>query len=105
MYQLPGKVENSIFLTQICPKNGFRFGISENQSQNKNQHPQDLGLKFEKTNIEIRINIFEILCVHVRVCQFSGKTNSFDFFSPNLPKNGFRVGNSENYCWNKNQHP
>ena len=81
------------------------FGISENQSQNKNQHPQDLGLKFEKTNIEIRINIFEILCVYVRVCQFSGKTNSFDFFSPNLPKNGFRVGNSRNYCRNKNQHP
>ena len=105
MYQLPGKVENSSFLTQICPKNGFRFGISEKYSQNKNQHPQDLCLKFEKTNIEIRINIFEILCVYVRVCQFSGKTNSFDFFSPNLPKNGFRVGNSKNYCRNKNQHP
>ena len=40
----------------------------------------------------------------MRVCQFSGKTNSFDFFSPNLPKSGSRVGNSENYCWNKNQH-
>ena len=40
----------------------------------------------------------------MRVCQFSGKTNSFDFFSPNLPKNGFRVGNSKNYCRNKNQH-
>ena len=73
--------------------------------QKTNQHPQDLGLKFEKANIEIRINIFEILCVYVRVCQFSGRTNSFDFFSPNLPKNGFRVGNSENYCRNKNQHP
>ena len=44
-------------------------------------------------------------CVYVRVYQFSVKTNSFDFFSPNLPKNGFRVGNSENYCWNKNHHP
>ena len=40
----------------------------------------------------------------MRLCQFSGKTNSFDFFSPNLPKNGFRVGNSKNYCRNKNQH-
>ena len=40
----------------------------------------------------------------MRVCQFSGKTYSFDFFSPNLPKNGFRVGNSTNYCRNKNQH-
>ena len=39
-----------------------------------------------KTNIEIRINIFKILCVYVHVLQFSGKTNSFDFFSPNLPK-------------------
>ena len=29
------------------------------------------------------------------VCQFSGKTESFDFFSSNLSKNGFRVGNSE----------
>ena len=75
------------------------------ECQYKNQYPQDLGLKFEETNIEIRINIFEVLCVHVRVCQFSGKTNSFDFFSPNLPKNGFRVDNSKNYCRNKNQHP
>ena len=67
MYQIPGKVENSNFSTQICPKNGFRFGISEILSQNKNQHPQDLGLKSEKTNIEIRINIFEILCVPVHM--------------------------------------
>ena len=65
----------------------------------------DLGLEFQKTNIEIRINIFEILCVHVRVCQFSGKTNSFDFSGPNLPKSGFRVGNSENYYQNKSQKP
>ena len=40
----------------------------------------------------------------MRVCQFSGKTNSFDFFSANLPKSGFWVGSSENYCRNKNQH-
>ena len=26
-------------------------------------------------------------------------------FSPNLPKNEFRVGNSESQCQNKNQHP
>ena len=25
-------------------------------------------------------------------------------FSAHLPKSGSRVGNSENYCWNKNQH-
>ena len=30
VYQLPGKVENSSFSTHICPKNGLRFGISEN---------------------------------------------------------------------------
>ena len=36
------------------------------------------------------------------MCPFSGKTGNFDFFGPNLPKNGFRVGNSENQCWNKN---
>ena len=41
----------------------------------------------------------------MRVCQFSCKTNSFDFFSPNLLKSGSTVGNSENYCRNKNQHP
>ena len=51
------------------------------------------------------MNIFKILCVYVRVCHFSGKTNSFDFFKANLPKNGFRIGNSENCCCNKNQHP
>ena len=39
------------------------------------------------------------------MCQVSGKTDNFGFFSPNLPKNGYRVGNSENECWNKNQHP
>ena len=67
-------MENSTFLTQICLKKGFRFGISKNYSQNKSQYPRDLGLKFEKTNVEIKISILEIL-------------------SPNLPKNGFRVGN------------
>ena len=40
---------------------------------------EDLDLKFEIANIEISINIFEIVCVHVRMCQFSGKTNSFNF--------------------------
>ena len=67
-------MENSTFLTQICLKKGFRSGISKNYSQNKNQYPRDLGLKFEKTNVEIKISILEIL-------------------SPDLAKNGFRVGN------------
>ena len=34
----------------------------------------ELGLEIQKTNVEIRITILEILC------QFSGKTNNFDFF-------------------------
>ena len=72
--------------------------------QNKNLHPQDLGLKFEKTNIEIRINIFEILCVHVCVPVFR-QNKQLWLFSPNFLKSGSRVGNSENYCWKKNQRP
>ena len=43
--------------------------------------------------------------MHMSVCQFSGNTNSFDFFSPNLPNRESRVDNSENYCQNKNRHP
>ena len=43
--------------------------------------------------------------MYVRVCQFSGKTNSFEFSISNLPKNGFGVSNSEIYRRNKNQHP
>ena len=35
------------------------------------------------------------------LCQFSGKTDSFDFFSQNLPKCGFRVGNSQSKCQNQ----
>ena len=107
-------MENSTFSTKICLKNGFRFGISKNLFQNKNQYPKDLGLKFEKTHVEIRISILEILyvcvyecmsvcmCVYVCVCvcvyvfQFSVKTRNFDFFRPNLAKNGFSVKNSKN---------
>ena len=39
------------------------------------------------------------------MCPFSGKTGNFDFFAPNLAKNGFRVRNSEKLCWDKNDHP
>ena len=52
----------------------------------------DLGLEIQKTNVGIRISILRI----PYVCEFSGKTNNFDFFYPNLPKNGFRAGNLEN---------
>ena len=65
-------MENSTFSTQICLKSGFRFGISENQSQNKNHHPQDLGLKSE---IQFACQIRETssrysvcVCVHVCAC-------------------------------------
>ena len=61
-------MENSTFSTKICLKNGFRFGISKNLFQNKNQYPKDLGLKFEKTHVEIRISILEILYVCVYEC-------------------------------------
>ena len=32
------------------------------------------------------------------MCQFSGKTDNFDFFHTNLPKNGFWDWNFENLC-------
>ena len=35
---------------------------------------------------------------------FSDKTNNFDFFGSNLPKNRFRIASSGNYCRKKNQH-
>ena len=38
----------------------------------------DLGVEIQKTNVRIRIIIPEILC------QFSGKTNTFDFFFNNI---------------------
>ena len=39
------------------------------------------------------------------VCQLSAKLDNFEFFDPNLPKNGFRFWNSKNYYWKKNQKP
>ena len=38
------------------------------------------------------------------MCQFSPKLDHFDFLGLNLPKNGFRVKNSEKKYWNKSQH-
>ena len=99
----------SVFL-QLHPKDtlctNFQAKWRIQVFQLKFVQKMDLGLEFQKTNTEVRINIFEILCLYVHVCQSSGKTNRSDFFSPNFPKNGFRVvGNSKNYCRNKNQHP
>ena len=67
------------FLGLTLPKNGF------------------LGFEIQKTNFGIRICISKY-----HVCQFSGKTDNFDFSDPNLPEKEFWVGNSENKFWNKN---
>ena len=60
------------FLTEICPKMVF-------------------WLEMQKTNAEIRMSILKIPCVPI-----FGQTDNFDFFGPNLPKNGFWIGDSEN---------
>ena len=39
------------------------------------------------------------------MCQFSGKTNNFDFFSPNLPKKEFWGQNFRNLCPNSESVP
>ena len=41
------------------------FGILENECQNENKHPHDLGLEFQKINAGRRINIVEILCLPI----------------------------------------
>ena len=51
------------------------------------------------------LGIVAITSSRYSVCQFSGKTNNFEFFAPNSPKSGIRIGNSENQCRNKNEHP
>ena len=56
-------------------KNGFSFVVSENKYRNKNRHPWSLVLEFQKTNVEIKINILEALSVLI-----FRETNNFDFF-------------------------
>ena len=46
----------------------------------------NLGLKIQKTNVEIRISILEIPCVPI-----FRQIDNFDFFGPKLPKNGFKM--------------
>ena len=53
----------------------------------------DLGLEIQKTNIGIKL-----ASLRYHDCQFSGKTNNFDFFDPNLPKNGLWGQNIKNLC-------
>ena len=39
------------------------------------------------------------------MCQFSGKTDSFDFFDPNLPKNEYKYCKLIKLMLDKNDHP
>ena len=39
------------------------------------------------------------------VCQFSDKTNNFDFLGPNLPRNGFWGRNFKNLCLDSESAP
>ena len=68
MRQFSAKPDNFESFGPNFPKNGFRFGMLEQESASSRYH----------------------------VYYFSSKTNNFDFFGPSLPENKFRVGNSEN---------
>ena len=51
----------------------------------------DFEFEIQKTNVEQESTSSKYF-----VCQFSDKTNNFDFFGPNLSKNGFWGQNFEN---------
>ena len=51
-----------------------------------------LGSEFQKSKSGFR----ESAVPRYHVCQFSVKTNNFDFFGPNLPKKEIRIWNSGN---------
>ena len=115
MCQFSVKMNNFEFFAQICPKKDLGLETEKSNAWNKNQHCRDtlyanfqpnwtalsfsvqicpkmnLVLKFRKLILEQESAISRL-----HVYQFSGKTNNFDFFGPNLPQNGFRIGNSEN---------
>ena len=61
----------------------------------------DLSLEFQKTNVGIRVNILEILCVPI----FKKKPENCDFFGPNLPKNGFWGRSFKNLSPNSESPP
>ena len=46
-----------------------------------------LGFEIQKTNVGK-----ESASSRYHQCQYSSKTDNFDFFGPNLPENGFLVG-------------
>ena len=60
------------FSVQICPK-------------------MDLESAIQKTNVGIKIGIAKMPCMPI-----FRKTNNFDFFHQNLPKNGFSGRNFKN---------
>ena len=106
-----------IILAQICPKIDFGVEILKIKSKIWNQlyldtmcanfqvKPQNPKNEFWSHNFKILRPYSESATLRYHMFQFSGKTNSFGFFSANFPKNAFRIGNSENSCRNKNQHP
>ena len=70
------KWTNLTFLAQICPKTCPKIG---------------LWFEIQKTNVGIRTSILEI-----HVCQYSDRTDNFDFLGPNLSKNGLLGKNFKN---------
>ena len=114
-----------IILAQICPKINFGVEILKIKAQIWNQLYLDTtcaNFQVKQTSLtsfsanlpknEFWSHNFKNLrpysdsaTLRYHIFQFSGKTNNFGFFSPNFPKNGLRIGNSENSCRNKNQHP
>ena len=54
----------------------------------------------EFRKLAIRISILKIICMPI-----FKQSERLRLFSPNLPKNEIWVGNWENWCRNKNQHP
>ena len=59
-----------------------------------------LGSRFQKSKSGFRIRIFEILGAPI-----SDKTDNFEFFGPNLPKNGFCGRNLKNPSLNSESTP
>ena len=76
------------FLAQIFPKMNCQ-----------NFKKLNFGVRISKTKSEFGISTSKIPCVPI-----FRQTDNFYFFSSYLPKNGFSVGNSENWYRNKNQH-
>ena len=56
--------------------------------------------------VYVCVRVCVCVCVCVFVCiDFQVKQTTLTFSAQNCLKNGFRVGNSEKYCRNKNPHP